>query len=96
MRSPYVTLYRTNRGDDGRPNQNQGGKDILKTGPAARTIRDKIPQYASNPDSLRNNVTALKGTNLLRLRVRSYRVIFAIVDDTMDVQVVGHRRDVYD
>jgi mRNA interferase RelE/StbE len=44
----------------------------------ARMIIAKIEQYAADPSSLANNVTALKGQGgLIRLRVGDWRVIMS-------------------
>lgn len=43
----------------------------------AQRIRVKIEQYADSPDSLANNIKALKGEpGYFRLRVSGWRVIF--------------------
>lgn len=63
---------------------------------AAKRIRAKIDQYAQEPDSLANNVTALKGSSFVRLRVGDWRVI--IDADTLTVLVIdiGPRGAIYD
>jgi mRNA interferase RelE/StbE len=51
----------------------------------AQTIRSKIAQLADQPESLANNVAALRGeAGVHRLRVGDWRVIF-----TEDLQVVA-------
>ena len=43
----------------------------------ARRIRSKVAQLAVDPESLANNVKALKGSDrLMRLRVGDWRVIY--------------------
>lgn len=43
----------------------------------ARRIRSKVTQLAVDPESLANNVRALKGSDrLMRLRVGDWRVIY--------------------
>jgi len=61
----------------------------------ARRIRSKILQYAQDPGSLENNVTALKGRNGVRLRVGDWRVI---MEDgaVLAVLEVGPRGSVYE
>lgn len=61
----------------------------------AKRIRSKITQYAQDPDSLANNVTALKGRNGVRLRVGDWRVI---MEDgaVLAVLEVGARGGIYD
>lgn len=44
----------------------------------SRRIRGKIAQLAEDPQSLRNNVSPLKGSEgLMRLRVGDWRVIYS-------------------
>lgn len=63
----------------------------------ARRIRSKIEQYAADPRSLANNVTALKGRHpLLRLRVGDWRVIMDDRGVVVDVVEVGPRSGIYD
>jgi len=62
----------------------------------AATIEAKIEQYAADPASLGNNVKALRGTPVLRLRVGDYRVIFDEDMNVLDILAIGHRREVYD
>lgn len=51
----------------------------------SKLIRSKIAQYAADPRSLANNVSALKGERgVYRLRVGDWRVLF-----TEDGQVIG-------
>lgn len=71
-------------------------KELQKIGPAGKTIRAKVRQYAADPASLANNVKALKGSDMLRLRVGAHRVIFTIEDDTMVVLKVRIRGRAYD
>ncbi|MEC4894552.1 MAG: type II toxin-antitoxin system RelE/ParE family toxin [Oscillatoria sp. PMC 1051.18] len=59
-------------------------------------ISAKIDSLSTNPRP--SGVKALKGlTNLLRLRVGDYRIIYQIEDERLLVLVVeiGHRREVY-
>ena len=62
----------------------------------SKRIRQKVEQYAANPDSLANQVKALKGCKALRLRVGDYRVVFTADARILFVTKIGHRRDVYD
>ena len=58
----------------------------------------KVEQYAEDPTSLARQVTALTGSDYLRLRVGSYRVIFATQHgevSTLIVLRVRHRREAY-
>ncbi len=59
----------------------------------------KIEQYALDPASLPRQVTPLTGSEYLRLRVGSYRIIFAVEHREPSVMVilrVRHRREAYD
>lgn len=60
-------------------------KALLKMDRAtARRIRSKVLQLAAEPESLANNVRALKGDQgLMRLRVGDWRVIY-----TEDLQIL--------
>jgi mRNA interferase RelE/StbE len=51
-------------------------------------IRSKIEQYAEDPKSLSNNVIQLTNSELFRLRVGDYRVIFAVEQNTVTIMVV--------
>ncbi|QMW21534.1 type II toxin-antitoxin system RelE family toxin [Sandaracinobacteroides saxicola] len=58
-------------------------------------IEDKIEQLASDPASLRNNVTRLVGTRESRLRVGDWRIIFRIDGDTLRIIRIAARGSVY-
>lgn len=66
-----------------------------------RKLRDraiaKIEQYAADPRSQANNVSAFKGhkSGLLRLRVGRIRVIFVVRDGRMEVLDIGLRGQIY-
>lgn len=66
--------------------------------PSRGRIVTAILAYAADP-SARHNVTVLKGTDTMRLRVGVYRVIFRIIEDndteTMAILFAGHRKDIY-
>ncbi|MFV0645436.1 MAG: type II toxin-antitoxin system RelE family toxin [Sphingomonadaceae bacterium] len=61
----------------------------------SRLIRSKIEQYADDPASLANKVTALKGSDGIRLRVGGWRVIM-IDGEVLAVIKVGPRGSVYE
>jgi mRNA interferase RelE/StbE len=63
---------------------------------AAGLIAKKLRQYAGNPAHLVNQVTRLKGSGDLRLRVGDYRVIFTEDGVVLTVLKIGHRREIYD
>lgn len=61
----------------------------------ARIIK-KINQYADAPETLANQVKALKGTpGGFRLRVGDWRVLFRLADDVIQITSVGARGSVY-
>ena len=55
-------------------------------------IEAKIERYAVTGES---DVKALKASNALRLRVGNYRVIFTEDLEIVDIEDVGHRREIY-
>lgn len=58
-------------------------------------IRGKIADYAADPASQANNVTALRGRDAIRLRVGDWRVIME--DGTvLAVLEIGPRGGIYD
>lgn len=88
------------RGDGVQVRYQQGAlKDLKKIGPARDVIMAKVDQYAADPASLANNVKALKGSDVFRLRVGDYRVLFTVENDgsltVMLVSAVRHRRESY-
>lgn len=62
----------------------------------ATTVLAKIDQYATDPASLVNNVTRLKGRSGSRLRVGDWRVIFDEHGAVLEILDVGPRGGVYD
>lgn len=62
----------------------------------ARLIRQKIDQYAADPESLSNNVKQLKGRPGFPLRVGNYRVIFDKDGTVMDILEIGLRGGIYE
>ena len=63
---------------------------------AAALIRAKIKQYATDPESLGNNVKALRGRDGFRLRVGDWRVIFDEDGRVISVLEIGPRGGAYD
>lgn len=56
----------------------------------------RIEQYADDPESLANQVTALSGSGFLRMRVSACRVIFRLEHENpvvMAIKGVLHRRE---
>lgn len=78
----------------------EAAKELKKIGPNRDAILAKIEQYAVDPQSLANNVKALKGSDAYRLRAGNYRVLFVILEDgavtIMEVTAVRHRSKAYD
>jgi mRNA interferase RelE/StbE len=64
--------------------------------PDAARIREKIDQYAADPESLANNVTKLVGSDYLRLRVGNYRVIMLSDGTVLLIIDMGPRGSIYD
>jgi mRNA interferase RelE/StbE len=75
----------------------QAAKTLLKM-PAniATNVRGKIEQLATDPSSLSNNVTELKGSDYSRLRVGNWRVIFSMDLVVLAIIEIGPRGDIYD
>lgn len=77
-------------------------KDAAKTlnrmpGNVARLIRSKIEQYANDPESLANNVKALKGMEgRFRLRVGDWRVIFSETGEIIAIIKIAPRGGAYE
>jgi mRNA interferase RelE/StbE len=61
----------------------------------AERIIGKIEQYATNPASQANNVTALKGREGIRLRVGDWRVILNDDGIVLAVLDIGSRGRIY-
>lgn len=59
-------------------------------------IRQKIRELAENPDAMGGNVTRLQGRPESRLRVQDWRVIFRIEGNTLWVDKVLPRGQVYE
>lgn len=64
--------------------------------PYYSTIKTAILDLAENPRPV--GCKKLRGRNGYRIRVSDYRVIYEIIDDILQVDVIdlGHRKDIYD
>lgn len=62
----------------------------------AQRIIAKIEQYAQEPETQANNVTALKGREGIRLRVGDWRVIMNDDGAVLAVLEIGPRGSVYE
>jgi mRNA interferase RelE/StbE len=62
----------------------------------AQRIIARIEQYAAEPESLTNNVKALKGREGIRLRVGDWRVIMNDDGIVLAVLEIGPRGSVYE
>ena len=62
----------------------------------AQRIIAKIEQYAQEPETQANNVTALKGREGIRLRVGDWRVIINDDGVVLAVLEIGPRGSVYE
>ncbi|MBN9505913.1 MAG: type II toxin-antitoxin system RelE/ParE family toxin [Altererythrobacter sp.] len=71
---------------------------VLRRMPAntAKVIVSKVEQYAADPPSLANNVTALKGRAGIRLRVGDWRVIMDDDGAVLAVLEIGPRGGIYE
>jgi mRNA interferase RelE/StbE len=59
-------------------------------------IRRKIEELADDPESLRSNITRLKGRPESRLRVQDWRVIFRIEHNILWIDKVLPRGSAYE
>ena len=65
--------------------------------PTTKRIIAKVEQLAKNPESLSNNITAMKGGNgTMRLRLGNWRVIFTADGLILSVTRIAPRGSVYD
>lgn len=62
----------------------------------AQRIVAKIEQYAQEPETQANNVTALKGREGIRLRVGDWRIIMNDDGVVLAVLEIGPRGSVYE
>jgi mRNA interferase RelE/StbE len=60
----------------------------------AELMRGKL-KLASDPETLANNLSALKGTSALRLRIGDWRVILSIEPEQIIVHKIGPRGSIY-
>ena len=79
----------------------KAAKDLKALAPPDRArIIAKVEQDAADPASLANNVKALRGSDLYRLRVGDHRVLFTVAGDgtvsVLLVHRVRHRREACD
>ncbi len=61
----------------------------------SQRIREKIKQYAENPEELKNQVKKLTNSIYYRLRIGDYRVLFTEDLKIVYVERVGNRGDIY-
>lgn len=61
----------------------------------ALKVREKILQYATEPQSLAANVKKLQGREGYRLRVGNWRVIFDESGNVLDILDIGSRGSIY-
>jgi mRNA interferase RelE/StbE len=62
----------------------------------AQRLREKVRQYADDPQSLANNVKALSGSPYIRLPVGDWRVIMDDRSRVLAVLRVGPRGGIYE
>jgi len=67
--------------------------------PIQERIKKKLDILAKNPNALKRNIKPLKGsyTDLYRLRIGNYRVIYKMEKEKLLILIVrvAHRREVY-
>lgn len=61
----------------------------------ARKLLNKIEQYASNPEELKNHVKKLVGVPCYRLRVGDYRIVFGETGEVLLIIKIGMRGNIY-
>lgn len=63
----------------------------------AQRLREKLEQLATDPASLQNNITPLRGRPGYRLRVGDWRVLYEQKEDVLVILVlkIGARGDIY-
>lgn len=61
----------------------------------AQKVREKILQYATEPQSLASNVKKLQGREGYRLRVGNWRVLFDESGNVLDILDIGSRGSIY-
>jgi len=79
---------------------NSAKKEFAKLDAVAqKIIKEKLLLLVANPDTLKNNIKALKGEykGKFRLRINQYRVVFQVKNEELIIIVVriGHRKEVY-
>lgn len=60
-----------------------------------KVILRKIKLLSLHPLPLGKNITQLKNTDVFRLRVGNYRILYRINNDTIEIYAIGHRKDIY-
>lgn len=60
-----------------------------------KRIISKITWFGENFDSLTPEMLSNKLNNLYKMRVGNYRIIFSINNDILQIEWIGHRKDVY-
>ena len=64
-----------------------------------KIIKEKLLLLCNDPDSLKNNIKALKGKHKdkFRLRVNNYRIVYKKDGKKLIIVVIsiGHRKDIY-
>jgi mRNA interferase RelE/StbE len=62
--------------------------------PEAIALRDKIEQFAADPGG-RHRFAKSFGGGRGRIRQGDWRAVYRVVDDTLIIEAVAHRREVY-
>lgn len=61
----------------------------------AKRIVTKISWYGENFESLTPEMLSNELNNLYKIRVGNYRVIYSFKNNTLQIEWIGHRKDVY-
>jgi mRNA interferase RelE/StbE len=69
---------------------------LKRHGNVADRLRRTLREYADDPSARANNVTQLLGSNLRRMRVGSFRIVFEESETELLVTKIGPRGSVYD
>ena len=61
----------------------------------AKRIVNKISWFGENFESLTPEMLSNELNNLYKIRVGNYRVVYSINNNTLQIEWIGHRKEVY-
>lgn len=67
----------------------------LRKSDKSALIRAKIAELADDREALAANIKKLAGRSESRLRIQDWRVIFRVEGDTLRIDDIGPRGDIY-